>query len=221
MKKNSNGRIWREFSSKMEQVPYSSTFLTDWIDYYLWEGGKSSEIERKVKEKAGELKHRGYNGAKRLFDLNALKKGELKPQERSLLGHIARRAMERDYKIEINGIPISNSLREISTDEAIKKNDFITKLFYEQNAYTRIEGFKGEMRPDKVKDLIGESPASIANYLPTKLDVDLASKQVPLGVRGHLDAILDQVEKNSLAANKSLKNNWRIITERNIANWFK
>jgi len=176
MAKDNTLEGWNKFSMKMEEVPASpKTSLTDWIDHYLWKGGKSSEIERKVKEKAGELNHRGYNGVKRLFNLNALKKGALKPQERSLLGHIATRAMRSDFIIEINGIPINNSLREISRDEAIQKDAIISKLFNEQNAYTRIEGVKGEMRPDKVKDIKSESLASIANYLPTKIDVDTAS----------------------------------------------
>jgi hypothetical protein len=43
---------------------------------------------------------------------------------------------------------------------------------------------------------------------------------MPHGVRG-IDAILDQVEKNILADGKILKDNWRMITERNIAIWFK
>lgn len=57
-------------------------------------------------------------------------------------------------------------------------------------------------------------------YLPTKNDVDTALHQMPHSVRG-IDAILDQVEKNIIADGKILQDNWRMITERNIAIWFK
>ena len=58
-------------------------------------------------------------------------------------------------------------------------------------------------------------------YLPTKADVELVASQVPIGVRGNIDAILDKIEHNVLAAGKILQDNWRMITERNIAIWFK
>jgi len=56
--------------------------------------------------------------------------------------------------------------------------------------------------------------------LPGKNDIETARHQMPHGVRG-VDAVLDQVEKNILADGKILQDNWRMITERNIAIWFK
>jgi hypothetical protein len=57
-------------------------------------------------------------------------------------------------------------------------------------------------------------------YLPTKADVELAASQVPIGVQGNIDAILDKIEHNVLTAGKILQDKWRMDTERNIAIWF-
>lgn len=59
------------------------------------------------------------------------------------------------------------------------------------------------------------------DYTPTKADVDLAASQIPLGVRGNIDAILDQIAVNGLVSGNILKDNWRRITEDKIAEWFK
>ena len=58
-------------------------------------------------------------------------------------------------------------------------------------------------------------------YLPPKVDVELAANQIFYATGGDIDAILDQVEKNAIGKGKNLKTNWRMITERNIAIWFK
>lgn len=63
------------------------------------------------------------------------------------------------------------------------------------------------------------SPLSV----PQKADVDYAEEQLRktsfAEVIG-LDAVLDQVEANFTKAGKSLKENWREITKRNIEIWF-
>jgi len=61
---------------------------------------------------------------------------------------------------------------------------------------------------------------STGTSLPEKKDIETARHQMPHGVRG-IDAILDRVEKDILADGKILQDNWRMITERNIAIWFK
>ena len=203
---------WHEFSLEMEQVPFSSKKLAVWIDYYLWQGGKYSEIESRVKKKAEELPHGGYKFPGNLFN------SKEKPQGRTFLGHIAARVIDEDLLIEIEGNPIDSLIEKLSLDEKSKLNVFFKNLCENQNAYIRIEGFKGKPRPDMKE---GNLPPSGASYLPTKNDVELVVRQIPHGVKLNYDTILDQVEKNMLDAGKILKDNWRIITEENIANWFK
>ena len=59
------------------------------------------------------------------------------------------------------------------------------------------------------------------NYRPTKLDVELAASQIPNDAKGDLDVVLDQIGKNVIADSETLIANWREITEKNIAIWFK
>jgi hypothetical protein len=64
------------------------------------------------------------------------------------------------------------------------------------------------------------SHQSSGNYLPTKDDFESAYRM--LGSPGqniHKDSILDQIEKNAINSRQNLKENWRLITERNIKNW--
>lgn len=74
-------------------------------------------------------------------------------------------------------------------------------------------GISNMVTPQRQRQIAG-------TCLPTKNDIDTALHQMPHGERG-VDAILDQVEKNILADGKILQDNWRMITERNIAIWFK
>jgi hypothetical protein len=55
-------------------------------------------------------------------------------------------------------------------------------------------------------------------FLPQWKHVKRAIDQIPHD-SPTLDEILDQVEKDALAANKTLKKNWREITKMNIPIW--
>ena len=61
----------------------------------------------------------------------------------------------------------------------------------------------------------------LVNHEPTKLDVELAASQIPNDAKGDLDVVLDQIGKNVIADSETLIANWREITEKNIAIWFK
>lgn len=73
------------------------------------------------------------------------------------------------------------------------------------------------------RDFDESSPITQAisyNYLPTKEDFESAFKMSTLlGERGNIDAILDQIEINAMKVGYSLKNNWRMITEKNVEIW--
>lgn len=63
-----------------------------------------------------------------------------------------------------------------------------------------------------------------ANDLPAKKDADQAIEQLRSKSRENppVEKILNQIEKNFFNQGKSLKSNWRIITERNIREyWYK
>jgi hypothetical protein len=205
MARNYSGlNSWQEVKTKIEYaVKKEHPKNTELFDALLLKGGNiqdihNTEINTKEKYKLrdkysipGDL----YRGS-----------GTLK---RTLFGHIGHLINNEKLIIEIGGKTIGHS----TTDEFLNKE-------YANNSFIRIEGVNDKIRPDKADDKIGESLASIANYLPTKMDVDTALHQMPHGVRG-IDAILDQVEKNILADGRILKDNWRMITERNIQIWFK
>lgn len=67
--------------------------------------------------------------------------------------------------------------------------------------------------------------ASIRNtfpdgHLPTKQDLDIAYQQLSgPGKSVPIDDVLDQIERNALRASITLRYDWRILTERNIALW--
>ena len=59
-------------------------------------------------------------------------------------------------------------------------------------------------------------------YVPTESDVEQALDQVNDGEETDLDLVLNQIEKNALAKNKTLKHNWRLSTEKDIkSGWTK
>jgi len=205
MARNYSGlNSWQEVKTKIEYaVKKEHPKNTELFDALLLKGGNiqdihNTEINTKEKYKLrdkysipGDL----YRGS-----------GTLK---RTLFGHIGHLINNEKLIIEIGGKTIGHS----TTDEFLNKE-------YANNSFIRIEGVNDKRRPDKADDKIGESLASIANYLPTKMDVDTALHQMPHGVRG-IEATLDQVEKNILADGRILKDNWRMITERNIQIWLK
>jgi hypothetical protein len=58
--------------------------------------------------------------------------------------------------------------------------------------------------------------------LPTKEDFESAYKMLTHhGESISIDAVLDQIETNAIENGLTLKNNWRVITEKNIEIWAK
>jgi hypothetical protein len=67
---------------------------------------------------------------------------------------------------------------------------------------------------DTSKKFAGDS------YLPRKDDFEVAYRSLTLpGQEVSIDAILDQIKINVIKAGVNLKEDWRIITERNIERW--
>ena len=66
------------------------------------------------------------------------------------------------------------------------------------------------------------SQRSSGDYIPTKDDFASAYRMIcPSGDRIHINSVLDQIEINITNSGYNLKNNWRLITERNIEIWVK
>lgn len=55
----------------------------------------------------------------------------------------------------------------------------------------------------------------------TKADIDLAAKDVALGIHGNIVALLDRAEENAQIAGKILEDKWREQAEEDIKEWFK
>ncbi len=199
MGKYNNCSDWHKFQAKiLKQMSKKEPYTTEIFDYHLFKGGGVKDIHKNGINLI--YKTPGY-----LFDRN----GQI--QARTLFGHIADRIFTEKCIIKINGITITRE-----TDE-----EFLLQA-YAANHHIKIEGFKGEKRPDSTDDSDRSTDPSLKNYLPTKSDVELAISQLPLEMKENIPAILDQVEKNALVDGKQLKENWRIITERNIKEiWFK
>lgn len=217
MKKYKGLEGWQDFSDHMERLPSVSQHkkvpLTEWIDYFLWQGGSFSDVKKRISSKAFELSHKGYNNPDLLFNPDDLEM----PHQRSLLGHIAARAMSSGFIIKINGDLIDSSIDELSQLEKAKKNDYF-RNFLKKDPFVRIEGYRGDKRSD-----LPDEPAKKTekNYRPNKTDIEKALDMIESeGSRHSLDNILDIVEKNCCDEGKSLTENWRIITERNIKIWF-
>jgi len=168
--------------------------MTEWFDFLLLEGGGLKDIHLN-----NVIKNYKTHGC--LFNNN----GE--PQQRTLFGHIADRIFNEDCIIKIDGSLISKDTNQ----------NFLSNA-YDCNSFIRIDGFKGETRPDEVADKIGGSLALNASYLPdwsyVKPVIDKLPNEAPT-----LDEILDQIEQNAHADKKVLKQNWREITRRNIPIW--
>jgi len=68
----------------------------------------------------------------------------------------------------------------------------------------------------------GNQSKTLAVYLPTKEDFESAYRMLArMGVEISVDTILDKIETNANDSNTLLKDNWRIITEKNIEIWSK
>lgn len=67
------------------------------------------------------------------------------------------------------------------------------------------------------------SPSNIVyDYLPNKEDFETAYRTLTRpGETISIDLVLDQMQINAMKKDLSLKNNWRIITEKNIEIWSK
>jgi hypothetical protein len=114
--------------SEMEKRENRQT-LTYWIDYYLREGGKYSELKEKIEEKAVELKHKGYRFPGKLFGSNG------KFQHRTFLGHIAHLALEKNYYINIGEELINPTIGELASDEKQEINNLFNKLCKNSDPY--------------------------------------------------------------------------------------
>jgi len=68
----------------------------------------------------------------------------------------------------------------------------------------------------------GRNQKIAESYLPTKADVESAESQLRKSPGEVVDreAVLDRVEVNCKKDGKTLKDNWREITKRNIETWF-
>jgi hypothetical protein len=74
------------------------------------------------------------------------------------------------------------------------------------------------------KKYVHNTPEILENNLPKKADADRAIEQLRAKAVENVsvEAILNQIEKNFFKQGESLKSNWRIITERNIREyWYK
>ena len=67
-----------------------------------------------------------------------------------------------------------------------------------------------------------QSTSQDNSYLPTKEDFETAYRMLARpGEAISIDAVLDQIEINARGWGLLLKNNWRMITEKNIEIWSK
>lgn len=97
--------------------------------------------------------------------------------------------------------------------------------------YFKSEGFNITLENgryvDKTEPSLSLGPSTptqvfLNGEIPTKEDIDLAESQLrknPDEIIG-IETVLDQVEINFKKAGKSLKENWREITRKNIEIWF-
>ena len=203
------------FDENKEYPENVSGHLTDWIDYYLWEGGLYSEIKNNVSEKTLELKHGGYEFPGFLFN-SSLSGAE----DRSFFGHIAGRIIKSGFIVKINDEMFDSSIINLRQKDKLEINNKFNSLSTGNGdgPFIRFEGYKNEKRTDTPK-LTGKSKV---NYLPSKADVERANNLIlTCGGNLELEDVLNMIEKNCLEKGETLKQNWKMITERNIEMWFK
>jgi len=141
MAKYDNMNSWDEFESEMKTIGNFSKRLAEYIDYVLWKGGQYNDMVIQIEKKARELGHGGYRFPGKVFSERT---GNI--EDRSFLGHIAIRAKDSRFIVEVDNIVIdNNTIDERSFDEKMQMNAIIA-IKVSKNAFIRIEGFKGERR---------------------------------------------------------------------------
>jgi hypothetical protein len=158
---------WNEFSLYIDDLIRSGKpSLTHFMDYYLKEGGRYSELQNWIEEKTVEL------GKGRYSFTNDMLHGNGNPKQRSFLGHIATRVIDENLAVNIGGKSIDKTfLTNLSKNQIAQENQVLKDLC-KQDAYIRIEAFQGEKRSDPLSDSRSESITSQTHYVPTKEDCD-------------------------------------------------
>lgn len=205
-----------EFSQFWKEFPISpkNKVLAQYIDYFLWQGGNYLDLKSKIGNKAFELNHRGYRFPGVMF---SPKTGN--PSERSFLGHIATRAIQDSFILRIGDNTINETICNLSIAAKNQKNKLFENLI-DSNPYLRIEGFNGEKRNDSPKMFSIDSEQGSIPYLPTKEDCDTVIKE--LSINGRLvseEEILKRLSEYLKKQKKLLKENWEMITKRNLEIW--
>jgi hypothetical protein len=210
-----NQRGWNEFSQRIDDLIGSDKpKMTHLIDYYLKEGGRYSELKSRITEKTVELNHRGYSFTNDMLD----KKGQ--PKDGSFLGHIATRVIDEDLAVDIGGKSIDKTFLTNLSKNQIALENMTLKELCNQDAYIRIEAFRGEKRTDPLSDNSSESIPDQMYYVPTKEDCEAAIQQLnDENVVARTGKVLDRIEENVTSKGMSLKPNWRMITKENMKNW--
>jgi hypothetical protein len=202
MAKYDKCKNWHEFEQEVTlKFNNPKRTMTDFFNYCLLHGNSEdgvNGIHEKVKKE--------QNG-KRYIKLGCLYING-KPDPGTFFGHIAT-CLDWSCEIKFGELMLDGSVSEERLHEKYKNNEFL-----------RIEGFKGERRPDKASDISGNKMFSSCEYLPAKGDVEKAHKKLSsTGDYVEIEVLLDQVEKDCLDQGHELKSNWRLITERNIDIW--
>jgi hypothetical protein len=210
-----NQRGWNEFSQYIDDLIRSDKpKLVHFIDYYLKEGGTYSELQNRIEGKAAELKHKGYSFTNDMLHENG------NPKQRSFLGHVATRVIDEDWTVSIGGKSIVKTfLTNLSKNQITQENQDVRALC-NQDAYIRIEAFRGEKRTDPLSDNSSESIPNQMYYVPTKEDCDQAIRQLhDEGRQSRTEEVLDRIEQNLTSRGIQLRPHWRIMTEANMKVW--
>ncbi len=210
-----NQTSWNEFSLYIDDLIRSGKpTLTNFIDYYLKEGGTYSELQTRIKEKTVELGHRGYSFTNDMLHENGT------PKQRSFLGHIASRVIDKDWTVKIGEKSIDRKFLTHLTKNQIALENQALKDLCKQDVYIRIEAICGEKRTDPLSNSRSEPITGKIHYLPTKEDCEQAIRQLhDEGRQSMTEQVLDRIEKNVKTKGIALKPNWRMITEENMKIW--
>jgi hypothetical protein len=140
-------------------------------------------------------------------------------------------------KPEQQNYRIDKALEDFHTIEDLMKLTKCTRArvhshitYIEKNCYDRV---KRELSGEEFRFVLKDASANVIiegsqptaqdiSYLPTEENFESAYRTLTRpGETISIDTVLDQLENNAKKMGRSLKNNWRIITEKNIEIWSK
>jgi patatin-like phospholipase/acyl hydrolase len=128
--------------------------------------------------------------------------------------------IDEDWTVSIGGKSIDKTvITSLSKNQIAQENQGVKDLC-NQDAYIRIEAFRGEKRTDPLSDSRSEFITGQTHYVPTKEDCDQAIRQLhDEGQEGTTELVLDRIEQNLTSRGIQLRSHWRIMTEANMKVW--